>query len=298
MEKIVGTIVLAPSFHGEHTWRLNLSGDQGNVEAEHPCVELVRLDVTAATRCSFVATAKALHSAARESAIGSDGMTCAFDLAVNDVALRCSIWCPSAERHGALWELIDGMWRLFYEQGPPRYRPYLEHVAGYFRRNLPLVWVTPSHARLYGRLSSDDLRDLDTAFSHAPAGCAVDMSNFEGMGTILFPIFRAADENTVESWIVNDAARHALLAAGVAEHKLVQSSEPPARSGRRHEIVVVSVDAPVQTARVVAALLRLSLTEAHSMLQTLPCSLGHFDAEDVQERVKQLRAAGAKVSIR
>lgn len=299
MFQIHGTITLSPSFHGSHRWQLNLT-DQGtsSVEAEHACSGLVQMAVDARAREEFVPGAEAIVAAPRESSHGLDGMTCSFDLKVNDASVQAAIWGLRRQRHGALWELVDGLWRLLYRDGPMQYRPYLEHVSLYFRDELPLTWLSPTDARLYSRLSSNGLEALDEALHHAPPGCTIDMSNFEGMGTILYPLFRAADERAVVRWIVNDAARRALLAAGIAESKLVQTTEGPYRTGKRCELLVTALDSLARVAIEVAALLQLDEQDAYDRLQTLPLSLGSFDTEDLPPLIERLHVAGAKLRVR
>jgi hypothetical protein len=96
----------------------------------------------------------------------------------------------------------------------------LEQLHGYLELGPPLVDLggVPRHLRIFGHLTSRDEAALRDFFAAAPpdAPVLVDLRNFEGMGSALFPVLRSLDRSPRPvAWVAPDEAQRGLVAAGV-----------------------------------------------------------------------------------
>lgn len=295
---IRGTVTLTPSFHGAHQWELAPRAGRGaTVHVLHRCIAPCEVQLTRAVWRAVAPSTSALRGADTASRQGLDGIRCGLSLEVDGEPLEASVWGMCESLHGALFQLVDRLWEALYAHGPASYRPYLEHVAGYFRAGLPVQSIAPDTLRLYGILTSAQREPMRRVLEALPPGSTVDMSNFEGMGSLLHPLFLAASRHTVARFVVNAAARVALVAAGVAEDRLEATREGPHRKGLRRDVTVTELGSPVRAAACVAKLLRVSVAEARRKLSVLPCWLGAFDAEDLEHVIDMLKTAGIKGQV-
>lgn len=97
----------------------------------------------------------------------------------------------------------------------------LERLHGYLDLGLPLREDPgpPRRVRIFGRLSSSHEKALAQRFDAIAADVPllVDMRNFEGMGTLLYPLFRRVDRRERIAWLCSRAAERQLAEAGIAE---------------------------------------------------------------------------------
>jgi hypothetical protein len=107
---------------------------------------------------------------------------------------------------------------------------YVEQLEQYFDYGVPIKKVGNNQYRIYGALSYVDhvTKAINLLIDEIPANQSVliDMSNFEGMGTIYYPHFKKllAKNNQIK-WIVNDAAREQLLEIGWPEINFEQTTK-------------------------------------------------------------------------
>jgi hypothetical protein len=101
----------------------------------------------------------------------------------------------------------------------------LEQLHGYLDLGLPLRdhGGAPRRLQIFSRLSSTYERGLAALFA-APAAdepVVVDMRNFEGMGTLLYPLFRRFSRRPAPlAWAVSAIARRQLREAQIPETQL------------------------------------------------------------------------------
>lgn len=106
---------------------------------------------------------------------------------------------------------------------------YVEQLEQYFDYGAPIKKTGKNEYRIYGALSYFDhiTKAINSLVDEIPADepVLIDMSNFEGMGTIYYPHFKKllARNNQVK-WIVNDSSREQLLEIGWPESSLEQTT--------------------------------------------------------------------------
>jgi hypothetical protein len=112
----------------------------------------------------------------------------------------------------------------------------LEHLHGYLDLGLPVKMFAgpPPTIRIYGSLSSSDGPALRVAFIRLPddGPLLVDMSNFHGMGTLLYPVFKH---------ILHRRGSTAWWAVGHAKDQLEEIGVPPAVIFEDSEIATAAV---------------------------------------------------------
>lgn len=104
--------------------------------------------------------------------------------------------------------------------GDAEARRSLEQIHGYLDLGLPARdrGGYPRCLQIFGRLSSRDERELAAFFAAVDPKQAVivDMRNFEGMGSVLYPVFvRFARRAGPLAWAVSPGARRQLRQAGI-----------------------------------------------------------------------------------
>jgi len=103
---------------------------------------------------------------------------------------------------------------------------YIEQVSIYGdERPFParIIGGNPFRVRFYGILSSGDDKDLKKLIDGLPTDkpLVIDMSNFQGMGTILYPRFRELIRRNPDiTWISSREAKRQLLEIGVPERRI------------------------------------------------------------------------------
>ena len=74
-------------------------------------------------------------------------------------------------------------------------KEYLESLEQYFDFGLPCKKISdrPYEVRIYGSLSSDEEQELTKFIQAIPSDqpVVIDMTNFEGMGTMFYPLFKS-----------------------------------------------------------------------------------------------------------
>ena len=137
-------------------------------------------------------------------------------------------WCPTpTSRTGKFVHIIYGLsWEVLVQKTSIE---RLEQLHGYLEIGLPYRWIDGDVKclRLFGGLSSGHESDLRRLLASAPEGPLVmDMTNFEGMGTLLYPIFiEFASKQPLLAWAASAAARRHLQAMGLAGEKVFETVE-------------------------------------------------------------------------
>lgn len=156
---------------------------------------------------------------APEPQLGLDGMTIAATYQQADAQKRFEIWSPhprtpEGEFVGLIYRLA---WEALTSDASIR---RLEQLHSYLDLGLParLIDGPVRQLRIFGRLTSSDDHALYQLLNEASGDdpLLVDMTNFEGMGTILYPIFaRFAAKRKNIAWAASPYARKQLGQIGV-----------------------------------------------------------------------------------
>lgn len=146
-----------------------------------------------------------------EKSLGIDGMSISAVYICGDTTSSFETWSPnpSSPEGKFVVLLYDLAWELLREQASIE---RLEHLHGYLSLGLPARVIQGEVAtlRLFGILSSRDARELSQLFASIPPGkpLVLDMTNFEGMGKLLYPIFAEfAAQHPIIGWAASAMAR-------------------------------------------------------------------------------------------
>jgi hypothetical protein len=133
-----------------------------------------------------------------------------------------SFWSPDKTRQPRDFAIVDSFFSLLESTTPSCLgNAYLEQLAIYFSFGTPLRRIVgpPLTLRIYGSLTIDHLHDFDQIVDSLPTNVpvSIDMTNFNGMGTLLYPSFRRLLSRTpAVKWKVSPSAARQLQEVGVA----------------------------------------------------------------------------------
>jgi hypothetical protein len=168
---------------------------------------------------------------------GVDGMSVTVCHSTVDAVHEISSWSPSEETpQGRLVLLLYRLaWDVLVE---PISIQRLEQLHGYLGLGLPTRWVEGNirQLRIFGGLSTQWTNELQTLFSTISRNepLIVDMSNFDGMGTLLYPMFfEFAGSHHRLAWIASAYPKQQLAEAGIDGETVFQSHEDAADSVRK-----------------------------------------------------------------
>ena len=161
--------------------------------------------------------------------IGCDGISVQAFYRQADSSISCDTWNPDpASPVGMFIYLIyDLAWEVLREEAS---LDRLEHLHGYLKHELPVRMIDGDVRclRIFDRLASNDENDLRQALGSLPMAepMVVDMTNFEGMGTLLYPIFiQFASTHRHIAWSVSSAAKHHLEAMALSSPHVFETRE-------------------------------------------------------------------------
>lgn len=160
-------------------------------------------------------------------ALGLDGMSISATYRDGEAESQFETWCPAPESPEG--QYVGLIYRLAWEvvQADTSIER-LEHLHGYLRLGLPARVIDGELKclRLFGSLSSSDEPALRRTFESIDGDkpLLVDMTNFHGMGTLLYPAFvDFASGRTHLVWAVSKSARQHIDSMGINEQVLFDS---------------------------------------------------------------------------
>lgn len=133
-----------------------------------------------------------------------------------------SFWSPAKARQPRDFAVVDSIFSLLELTVPScLFNAYLEQLAIYFSFGTPVRRIAgpPLTLRIYGSLTMDHVQEFDQIVDSLPANAPllIDMTNSNGMGTLLYPSFRRLLGRTpVVKWKVSPSASRQLQEVGVA----------------------------------------------------------------------------------
>jgi len=144
---------------------------------------------------------------------------------------RFTAWSPqpakSPQQHAFISRVHQLAWDAAHKAATIS---LLEKLWGYFNDGLParVLQEDPLRVRIFGRVSSTNGKQLEALFASVPpqAPVLVDMTNFDGMGTLLLPLFAHFHGRPgLTAWLVNASASQYLRGAGIPSRFLHQEPE-------------------------------------------------------------------------
>jgi hypothetical protein len=243
--EVLHRALMRPSFHGTTlitarfgaTSTLRLASQVGPWrEDEPPVIHEAEATLSpqhaAALRGELEACVPGLD--APDTRVGLDGMTVIFEITDGGARRRIAAWSPKVgdARHTYLARLHATATEVLRDELAQR---TLEQLHVYLDLGLPARdhGGAPRRLQIFGHLSSSEEEELARFFARAAADepVLVDMSNFEGMGTLLYPLFRRFSRRAgATAWVVSPPARKQLEQARVPAEQLFDD-EAAARRG-------------------------------------------------------------------
>jgi hypothetical protein len=157
---------------------------------------------------------------------GVDGMRAHYVYRDAGAATRFEAWNPQPP--SPHYRLAAAVWNLGNAVlSDTRSIRLLEQLHRYLGLGPPIKVALgdPVHVRLFGGLSSDDEHALQSTLGAVAADAAVvvDMTNCDGMGTLLYPLFTGfGGRSAPTAWAASLAAAHHLHAAGIPDASIVE----------------------------------------------------------------------------
>lgn len=161
-------------------------------------------------------------------AVGLDGMFTQCSWRRGEASVSFEAWSPAPDsRHGTfIRRIYDLAWELAQERASVE---RLEQIHGYLHIGLPVRQIVGKVRclRIFGRLSSRDEDQLRSHFASLPREepVVVDMTNFDGMGTFLYPAFVEFASGRRVAWALSSTARRQVESMGLNEPELFDRAE-------------------------------------------------------------------------
>lgn len=162
---------------------------------------------------------------------GLDGITVDNTVTEGSHQHKFHFWSPSKSRDPQQHQVVEAVLGLYRRKFQARQAvEYVESLEQYFDFGLPcqVTRRDPYEVRLYGHLSSDEESALTEFVYQLPTNqpILIDVTNFGGMGTMFYPLFRSLlARNPHIVWVVNPASRNSQLQEiGVAASRMTTST--------------------------------------------------------------------------
>jgi hypothetical protein len=180
----------------------------------------------ASTETSDVPEARGRRFLEEVSAVEPLGIPDGSTLGIDGIIVECLVqeergnhrffaWSPDPDKYPRQHGFAAALFRLAMDVSrEPATVEYLEQVFMYVDDGLPVKVFeeTPRRIRLFGGLSSSHEKALQSLFASVSPGepILMDLSNLEGMGTLLHPLFARFHARTGRTawWVSASAARH------------------------------------------------------------------------------------------
>jgi hypothetical protein len=156
---------------------------------------------------------------------GTDGITVYNAISQDSTEHKFKFWSPRKDRSPQEHKLVEAVLGLSRRKfTAPKEQEYFESLEQYFEFGLPckITSTHPFEVRIYGSLSSDAEQELTKFIHQLPSDrpILIDMTNFEGMGTMFYPLFRSLlTRNNRVVWV----------ASKWSKKQLVEMEIPPTR---------------------------------------------------------------------
>jgi len=162
---------------------------------------------------------------------GTDGITVENVVSRGQLENKFSFWSPSKSREPQQHRIVEVILGLSRRKFTTlKHQEYFESLEQYFDFGLPckIISTSPFEVRIYGSLSSDVEKELKQFVHNLPSDkpIVMDLTNFEGMGTMYYPLFKSlVRRNNKVFWVPSKYGREQLLEMGIPQTRLVGTFE-------------------------------------------------------------------------
>jgi hypothetical protein len=159
---------------------------------------------------------------------GTDGITVYNTISQDSTARKFKFWSPRKNRSPQEHKLVEAVLGLSRRKfTASKEQEYFESLEQYFDFGLPckIISTDPFEVRMYGSLSSDAAQELTTFIHQLPSDrpILIDMTNFEGMGTMFYPLFQSLlKHNNRIVWVASKGSREQLQEIEVPKTRITE----------------------------------------------------------------------------
>lgn len=160
---------------------------------------------------------------------GTDGITVYNTISQDTTEYKFKFWSPSKAREPQEHKLVEAVLGLSQRKfTAQKEQEYFESLEQYFDFGLPckITSTDPFEVRIYGSLSSDAEQELNKFIHQLPSDhpILIDMTNFEGMGTMFYPLFRSLlARNPRIVWVASKWSQKQLQEMEVSADRITMS---------------------------------------------------------------------------
>jgi hypothetical protein len=161
---------------------------------------------------------------------GMDGITVYTTISQGSTQHKFKSWSPRKHRAPQEHKLIEAVLGLSRRKFTAlKEQEYFESLEQYFDFGLPckITSTDPFEVRIYGMLSSDEEQALTKFIHQLPNDrhVLIDMSNFRGMGTMFYPLFKnLLTRNPRIVWVASKWSRKQLQEIGVPDARITRTT--------------------------------------------------------------------------
>jgi hypothetical protein len=161
---------------------------------------------------------------------GTDGITVYNTISQDSIEHKFKFWSPRKTRAPQEHKLVEAVLGLSRRKfTTQKEQEYFESLEQYFDFGLPckITSLNPFELRMYGGLSSNEEIELTKFIHQLPSDrpILIDMTNFEGMGTMFYPLFRSLlARNPRIVWVVSKRSRKQLQEIEVPATRITMST--------------------------------------------------------------------------
>ena len=140
---------------------------------------------------------------------GTDGITVYNNITLDTSRNEFKFWSPRRNRNPQEHKLVEAILALSRRKfAMLKQQEYFESLEQYFDFGLPckITSTNPLEVRVYGDLSANEEQELNTFVNSLPIDkpILIDMTNFNGMGTRFYPLFKSLlKRNPDIVWVTN-----------------------------------------------------------------------------------------------
>lgn len=219
MNMFNATIILEPSFHLKHKWRIAINNNGGEISGKCRSASAIGKLSELQFQLFLQSLVSLPYTPPSEEYDVFDGIAVMYLINREGQEITTQITSPNMDTSPDFSLLARWVWECLYGLNAD-YDMYLEQIYGYFGWwGVPLL-RNGNRLKIFGSLSvsSDNYKAIEQQLDELAKepNASVDMTNFAGMGTLFLPLFKnfaAANPNI--RWDANKTAARDLELIGV-----------------------------------------------------------------------------------
>ena len=164
-----------------------------------------------------------------DGSVGVDGISISNTYYQDTIKNTFDFWSPNKGRkEHKIIEAVIGLGRQKFTS--LKHQEYFESLEQYFDFGLPCKKISdnPYEIRIYGNLTSSEEQELNKFINDLPSDkpILIDMTNFQSMGTMFYPLFRnLITRNANIIWVIKKGNSEDLIEIGVASRNIALDIE-------------------------------------------------------------------------